>query len=165
MEEGRDPTRAPAKCIVEGAETYGCQGKGSNLGSGHTDIGTALVRPPIQPAGVELCHQQQPGHKEPSSVPSGTLQPPEPHKGPGTRRRSIGRGVFRPQTPGKWFSSEGRGSTTYTSTSAAGFGPHHLLSGQGEGLKREPFQGLRETLTRYLQWCPTWSSFQGFFFH
>ena len=30
---------------------------------------------------------------------------------------------------------------------------------------REMGSGGRETRTRYLQWCPTWSSFQGFFFH
>lgn len=68
--------------------------------------------------------------------------------------KSIGQGVFSPQTPGKLFSLEGQGSTIYTLTSTGGFGPHHLLSGQGDGLRRQGDKDKVPSMVPHLVFLP-----------
>lgn len=105
-------------------------GEGSNRGLRHGDVTGVPSNPAIRQL---LCKKHKPGQETPRNVPSQQL--PKTHKVPGTQHRSIGQGVSSPQIPGKLSFLEGQGSTTSTSTPAAGFGLYCLLPGQGDGLR------------------------------
>lgn len=88
--------------------------------------------------------------------PHGTQQLSRPHKGPGTQHRS--QGGFSSQISEKCFPLEREGLHIP--------GPLLLVLDLSTFcLGRQTGSRGSETRTRYLQWCPTWSSFQEFFFH
>lgn len=132
-EEGRAPPRAPAKCMVEGAETYRCQGKGSDLGSRQRR--QHRTRVPSNPAIGHLT--VQPAEARPQETPQCPLRhsaaPPSR-----TKAQELGTGALA-----KVFSvPKHRGSDFLWRGREALYTPRllllvsDLLSGQGDGLKR-----------------------------
>lgn len=130
MEEGKDPTRAPAKGMVEGTKVCSCRGEAliwardTKMSAPHSCALKSSRRAFISAA----SRSQATGQPEVS---------PPALSGPQRPRISMQEHTprcFHPQTPGRWFSLERQGSVIYLSPSTAGFGSHHLLSGQGRGL-------------------------------
>lgn len=118
-------------------------------------LSTELAWPQTQPAGrSEWEKPGQRGRQDTEKCPPSPSAAPEP-KDLSTEVAEL----FPVPETGEVAFPEEQGCSGSTSISTAAFGAHHLLPGQGVSL------GGGETKASYLQWCPTWSSFQGFFFH